>query len=432
MSSPSPRLTLRMLTGGRAGDVVVPTSNLVIGRDPSADLRLDPDGDLHASSRHAEICRDEHRWILHDLGSSNGTWLNGKAIEAPIPLRNGDRIQFGVAGPEAIVALEGLHPRRRLVGIGIVSVGAVALGSWGLQQRPGPSGAAGSVTLASVESVESVDGVEAPEVGGGGEEAGTGGVREADGATADGDTGEAGETGGMVEAGGMVETVTAGGAIAAGRPRGTSARAVSIDEPEALASIESDNRAAVTVVYAEAPSGEVATGTGFSVDPSGIIVSNLHVVSFDGRAASRLGVQFTDSDQVWPARVIESEAESDLVLLQIDSLVGSVPAVRGLDPSGRQSNRVVMLGFPHTSMDPGGWSGGAVPSPLRSSGTVIDRSAGELEIAGEGTPGVSGSPVFDERGLVVGVVFGGRPDRVPATVLATSAGPLARLLARRR
>ncbi len=397
-----------MLTGGRAGEVVAPTTNLVIGRDPAADLPLDPDTDLHASSRHAEICRDERRWILHDLGSSNGTWLNGRSLEAPIPLRNGDRIQFGVGGPEAIVTLEPLHPgRRKWVGIGVAASGVVAIGFWGLQDRLRPADPAGPVMVASVETAEVADGA------GGGE--GGGSVEPA----------ESGETVTAVERRAAVAASEGGGAA---ERSGTAEGTVALD----LAAIGRDNRAAVTVVYAEARSGDVGTGTGFSVDPSGIIVSNLHVVSFNGRAASRLGVQFTDSDQVWPARVIESDAASDLVLLQIDSLVGRVPAVRGLAPSASNGDRVAMLGFPHSSLNPEGRTEGAVPSPLLSPGTVIGRRQGELEIAGEGTPGVSGSPVFDEGGLVVGVVYGGRPDRVPATVLAVSAGSLARLIARLR
>ena len=49
-----------------------------------------------ASRRHAEIILDEHeRWLLRDLGSTNGTFYNGKEIDALVVLRPADEIQIG-------------------------------------------------------------------------------------------------------------------------------------------------------------------------------------------------------------------------------------------------------------------------------------------------------------------------------------------------
>src|SRR5579871_3952149 len=47
------------------------------------------------SRRHAEIAWDGERYLLRDLGSRNGTYLNGRRIEAPAPLRHGDLIGIG-------------------------------------------------------------------------------------------------------------------------------------------------------------------------------------------------------------------------------------------------------------------------------------------------------------------------------------------------
>ena len=68
-----------------------PESSLVIGRSRSCNLRL-PSAD--ASRRHAEVVGVKGGFLLRDLRSTNGTFLNGERIEER-PLRPGDRIQIG-------------------------------------------------------------------------------------------------------------------------------------------------------------------------------------------------------------------------------------------------------------------------------------------------------------------------------------------------
>jgi hypothetical protein len=55
------------------------------------DLRLT---DSDTSRRHAEIVCAEGRWVVHDLSSTNGTWVNGRRVAERV-LRAGDRIQIG-------------------------------------------------------------------------------------------------------------------------------------------------------------------------------------------------------------------------------------------------------------------------------------------------------------------------------------------------
>jgi hypothetical protein len=64
---------------------------LTIGRLPECDLVL---RDRGASRRHAELRRRGGDWVLTDLGSTNGTRLNGAAIQSR-PLCDGDRITIG-------------------------------------------------------------------------------------------------------------------------------------------------------------------------------------------------------------------------------------------------------------------------------------------------------------------------------------------------
>ncbi|HKR66776.1 MAG TPA: SpoIIE family protein phosphatase [Thermoanaerobaculia bacterium] len=54
-----------------------------------------PIKDRYLSRRHAEIAFAEGAWIVRDLGSVNGTMLNGAKINGTLPLRPGDRITLG-------------------------------------------------------------------------------------------------------------------------------------------------------------------------------------------------------------------------------------------------------------------------------------------------------------------------------------------------
>lgn len=67
---------------------------IVLGRDPEADCILSSRG---VSRLHARVARGEEGWILEDLGSTNGTLLNGDRLESPVRLRSGDRIRLGKA-----------------------------------------------------------------------------------------------------------------------------------------------------------------------------------------------------------------------------------------------------------------------------------------------------------------------------------------------
>lgn len=71
----------------------IPLSKLTnIGRSSDVDLQLD---DLTVSKRHARILRNEKaQYVLEDLGSSNGTYLNGVQVKTK-PLKEGDQIQVG-------------------------------------------------------------------------------------------------------------------------------------------------------------------------------------------------------------------------------------------------------------------------------------------------------------------------------------------------
>jgi len=94
-------------------DLHVDGASARLGRDPSLDLTFDP-GDDVVSAAHARVWRDAGgSWWLEDLGSTNGTWLNGRRIAAAEPLASGDRFTLGQRGPALRVRLEGEPARTR-------------------------------------------------------------------------------------------------------------------------------------------------------------------------------------------------------------------------------------------------------------------------------------------------------------------------------
>jgi len=78
--------------GGRAGETFE-TSGLrtLIGRSPECHVFLD---DVTVSRRHAEILHEDDRYVIRDLGSLNGTFVNRRRIESA-ELSADDEVQIG-------------------------------------------------------------------------------------------------------------------------------------------------------------------------------------------------------------------------------------------------------------------------------------------------------------------------------------------------
>lgn len=65
---------------------------LRIGRDPGNGLRLNHET---VSRMHAELSRHGAVWILRDLGSTNGTCVNGQRVTGTVVVHEGDQVSFG-------------------------------------------------------------------------------------------------------------------------------------------------------------------------------------------------------------------------------------------------------------------------------------------------------------------------------------------------
>lgn len=86
-----PSLEVLSSPGRPEGEVLHLGFRVVVGREPGVTFRLD---DPRLSRRHAEVRREGGGYVLLDLGSTNGTWVNGVRT-ARQGLRHGDSVRLG-------------------------------------------------------------------------------------------------------------------------------------------------------------------------------------------------------------------------------------------------------------------------------------------------------------------------------------------------
>jgi pSer/pThr/pTyr-binding forkhead associated (FHA) protein len=68
---------------------------MTIGRDAAQAIALV--NDMGVSRTHAQIIRQGDQTLIEDLGSTNGTYVNGVRISAPTPIKPGDTLQLGAS-----------------------------------------------------------------------------------------------------------------------------------------------------------------------------------------------------------------------------------------------------------------------------------------------------------------------------------------------
>ncbi len=80
----------------------------VIGRETDSDIQID---DRQVSRQHAEIAYQNNIYTIRDMGSKNGTFLNGRPITTePQPIRNGDEIGIALCAKLTFVAEDATAP----------------------------------------------------------------------------------------------------------------------------------------------------------------------------------------------------------------------------------------------------------------------------------------------------------------------------------
>jgi hypothetical protein len=86
-----PRLRVENAAGHESGVAYDLMHGATLGRG-NVEIHLE---DPFASSEHARISREGQVFVIEDLGSTNGTYLNDHPLDGPQPLRDGDRIRIG-------------------------------------------------------------------------------------------------------------------------------------------------------------------------------------------------------------------------------------------------------------------------------------------------------------------------------------------------
>ena len=80
-----------------SGDTLRFTGDFHVGREPGCDVEL---SDPLVSRRHAEVSCASGQWIIRDLQSANGLFVNGRRIDAA-PIGDGITVVFGTDGPSS-------------------------------------------------------------------------------------------------------------------------------------------------------------------------------------------------------------------------------------------------------------------------------------------------------------------------------------------
>lgn len=79
--------------------------SILLGRATHNDVAFDPFEDSTVSAQHAEIRREGEFYVIYDMGSLNGTFVNGFMVRRAI-LEKGDQIALGRRGPTLVFELE--------------------------------------------------------------------------------------------------------------------------------------------------------------------------------------------------------------------------------------------------------------------------------------------------------------------------------------
>jgi S1-C subfamily serine protease len=434
------------LSGARAGEAVTFAKHYIgIGRHPLSDVRFDAERDLDVSARHAAIRRKAEGFVLQDLQSKNGTFVNGRRVAGEVLLHEGDVVTFGEHGPAiefrvvdadqaepALVAAEAaaarasnprdvvpaqVAPRRSstrvrqafalargrrttrfllalllltITGAGFVlfqgslarrELAALRLRADSLARQAADLTAQFEGRLASLQQALAESQAESAR------------LRR--------------ELGGPARDDATVARLRAELEAAEQRQRSLLG-AAAVD----YRAIAARNQDAVAMILVEYASSQRFSGTAFAVDSAGTLVTNRHVLyGEDGtQTPRRLGVMFAGSTQLWQARVVRAATDADLAVLKVD-IRGGTPRIGALAEDSalpQRGDAVAIIGYPlgfDLPMDR--LANTPVAEPTLTAGTVSKVVERVVQVEGYGAPGSSGSPIFDGKGRVVAVLFGG-------------------------
>ena len=442
----------KFLSGARAGQVEAFRKTYIgLGRHPLSDVRFDAERDLDVSSRHAAVIHKGEAFVIQDLGSRNGTFVNGSRITADTTLQDGDVIGFGANGPAlefhvipgdasdvlATTAAEGMAVRaskprevirvsspaprsstavriavevsrqtaqlRRttkvLFGFLLLTAGAFGWLQW---QAARSEREAQQVSTQFQSQLKSVRDALAES------QAETARLRREM-------QGSGGDASSMARLRTRLDDAERRQRALIGAVGGVDYR-----------SISHKNQDAVAIVLVRFSETERFSGTAFAVDSNGTMVTNKHVlVGEDGtRTPTGIGVIFSGSTQMFQGELVGVSPTADVGVLRV-RIKGGTPRVAGLARARQGIERgdpVAIMGYP-LGFDLPMEARGQFPiaEPTLTVGTVSKSLTTVVQVDGYGAPGSSGSPIFDRDGRVIAVLYGGQGESQGKIIFAVPA-----------
>ena len=365
--------TFTHLIGNRKGECEkFHASKISVGRAADNDLRF-PDSERRVSSHHASISRNDDQYILRDLGSTNGTMINGRRVMAA-ELSADDLIEFGAGGPLVRFGIE-MSPTEKLSRDKLAEISAA--------RSPRQS----SVEILAERAVRN-----------------------------------RASNAGIIFALAVALLIGALGGVV------VSARFVPIGRGRLnVVEVVEHNSPAVVFIRTEfdlvdsngqVVDTEARSGSGFVVSSKGLIVTNRHLIHDWDYSKPPVGLegQVRTIEVIFPGRSPEQAIAAELYRLSTDSKIDlailkvatspNLPVVYGVESnptSTEQGDEVVAIGYP-LGMDLLKLSSDDRVTPSISTGVVSRISADFIQLNLRAYKGNSGGPLLNRKGQVIGIV----------------------------
>ncbi len=389
------RATFTYLIGPQKGErAKFDAERILVGRAPDNTLCLG-DGARRVSSHHAEVTQRGDQYVLRDLGSTNGTMINGRRVVVS-ELAHDDLIEFGAGGPLLRFGIERPEKEDQLETVSKDRKGRDRVLSTAMAQDE----AAGYRAVAGLKS-----------------------------------------NGALIAA--LVAAMLLGGVagiVASFRLRASDPESMSFAEIAEL------NSPAVVLIRTEFElldsSGQVTTteartGSGFIIPDSGLIVTNRHLVrdwEYNPPPPGTTG-RITKIEAILPHHILEDllpaevyrlgENNVDVAILRIDS--PNLPFVLGIEPDLSHTNpgdEVLVIGYP-LGLELLEKTKDTTADPSLSPGIVSRVGHDFIQLNLRAYHGNSGGPVLNRKGEVIGILtgnLGSAPDIALCTPIRSALG----------
>lgn len=365
------RATFTYLIGPQKGErAEFDSAAISIGRAANNMLCLG-DGARRVSSHHAEVFRRGTQYLLRDLGSTNGTMINGRRVVVS-ELNPDDMIEFGAGGPLLRFGVH--HPEDHIETVSTKMPGTGRDGSTAdlrnaVSEPRSVAGPKANATLIAALAAAMV-------------------------------------LGGLA------------GIFASSRFRP--------NESEALSYAEIAELSGPTVVLLRAEfelldsngqvtTTEARTGSGFIVSSDGLIVTNRHLVRDWEYSSSSASGRITKIEAILPRHMVEEAVPAELYKLgpekaaDVAILKLSTPAqqfVQGFEGNTSNTNpgdEVVVIGYP-LGLELLQWTRDTTANPSLSTGIVSRVGHDFIQLNLRAYHGNSGGPVLNRKGQVIGIL----------------------------